>query len=105
MGLVAVGNRLCRSRNVRTGSMVHRRSPFRLEAHRSSTPQNEFKVSVRSYPHGKFLAPEECELLLLRVCDSSRCGVVGKQIWLHNGSHVQPKRLNNSTGCIDSNSR
>ena len=47
MGLAAVGNRQCRSRNVRTGFMVGRCSPFWMEAHRSSAPQNEFSLSLR----------------------------------------------------------
>ena len=35
-----VRNRWRRARNVRTGFMVHRCSPFWVEAHRSSAPQN-----------------------------------------------------------------
>ena len=42
-----LGTAGCRSRNVRTGSMVHRCSPFRLEAHRSSAPQNQLSLSLR----------------------------------------------------------
>jgi hypothetical protein len=38
--LAVVGNRWRGYRNVRAGSMVNRRAPFWLEAHRSSSSQN-----------------------------------------------------------------
>ena len=41
MGVAAVRNCRCRSRNVGTGFLVHRCSPVRVEAHRSSAPQKK----------------------------------------------------------------
>jgi hypothetical protein len=41
VAVAADGNRGCRPGNVRTGFMVHRRSPLWMEAPRSYTPQDE----------------------------------------------------------------
>src|SRR5271167_106423 len=53
MALAVAGNRQCRSRDVRTRSMVDRRSPFRVEACRSSAPQTQLDPSLANYPNNR----------------------------------------------------
>jgi len=60
MGLGAIRNRRCRSRNVRTRSMVDRCSPFRVEAHRSSSSQKVVLTLLKRLPQTtEFLASKE----------------------------------------------
>ena len=47
MGLAVIRNCRCRSRHVRTRFILHRCPPFRVEARRSSAPQNELSLSLR----------------------------------------------------------
>ena len=58
MGLAFVWNRWRHARNVRPGFMVHRRSPFWMEAHRDFTAKDELQLSLRDSPPTKFLASE-----------------------------------------------
>src|SRR5208337_3782755 len=85
MGVAVVRNCRCRSRDVRTRSMVHRCSPFRLEAHRSSAPQNELSLSLRLPIYHQSLTSEEGDIPPPRVCDLPRCGAARKRNWAENG--------------------
>src|SRR5271165_426346 len=85
MGVAAVRNCRCRSRNVRTRFMVHRCSPFRVEAHRSSAPQNELSLSLRLPHTTRFLASEEGDICPPGVCDLPRCGAARKKNSVDNG--------------------
>src|SRR5271157_1361058 len=68
MALAVTGNRQCRSRDVRTRSMVDRRSPFRVEACRSSAPQTQFYPLLANYPNNRIS-------------------------WLKRGCYAPPKRF------------
>src|SRR5579863_9103602 len=85
MGVAAIGNCRCCSRNVGTGSLVDRCSPFWVEAHRSSASQNELSLSLRLPYKTKFLASEEGDIHPPRVCNLSRFGAARKQESADNG--------------------
>src|SRR5271169_4513428 len=92
MGVAAVRNCRCRSRNVRTGSLVHRCSPFRVEAHRSSTSQNELSLSLRlpiyhqisCLRRGLLFAPQESA-----ICPD--VGLLANGTWADNGSCLEQR--------------
>src|SRR5271157_3157576 len=85
MCVAAVRNCRCRSRNVRTGFMVHRCPPFRMEAHRSSAPQNELSLSLRLPIYHQSLTSEEGDIR--PPPESAICPDVGlprKRNWVDN---------------------
>ena len=94
MGLAVVGMHGRRTRDVRTGFVVDRCSFLRLEARRSSGPQDELSLSLDSPYTTKFLAPEEGDIRPPKSLRFFRCGVVRKKKWLHNARVFKPRRFN-----------
>ena len=87
MGLAAVGNHRCRSRNVRPGFMVSRCSPFWVEARRSSSSQKVVLTLLKRPPQRpNFLPQKKAAIRSPRVCDLPRCGAARKRNWADNGS-------------------